>query len=99
MHALFVYGLNVAVTVVCALDELVVIEQVPVPLHPPPDHPVNVEPVFGVAVRVTTVPLANAAEQLLVHTSIPLPGLLVTDPDPVTVTVSKGGSCQLAGGV
>src|ERR1700683_373948 len=69
------------------------------PVHPPPDHPVKVEPLFGVAVRVTTVPLANAAEQLLVHPSIPLPGLVVTDPDPVTMTVNKGGSCQLAGGV
>jgi hypothetical protein len=44
--------------------------------------------------------LANVAEQLLlVHPSMPLPGLVVTDPFPVANTVSRGGSCQLAGGV
>ena len=30
--------------------------QVPVPEQPPPDQPVNVEPVVGVAVSVTDVP-------------------------------------------
>ena len=30
--------------------------QVPVPEQPPPDQPVKVEPVAGVAVRVTDVP-------------------------------------------
>jgi hypothetical protein len=31
----------------------------PVPEHPPPDQPVKVELVEGVAVRVTAVPLAK----------------------------------------
>jgi hypothetical protein len=32
-------------------------EQVPVPEHPPPLQPENVEPGSGLAVRVTAVPL------------------------------------------
>ena len=46
---------NVAVTVVAAVTVRV---HVPAPLHPPPLQPVKVEPVAGVAVRVTTAPLA-----------------------------------------
>jgi hypothetical protein len=46
--------LNVAVTV--TLD-VTVTTQVPVPEHPPPLHPVKVEPPLGVAVRVIDVPL------------------------------------------
>ena len=76
-----------------------VTEHVPVPLQPPPDQPVNVPPLPGVAVRVTTVPLAKVAEQSPVQPSIPLPGLVLTEPVPVTSTVRSGGSCQLAGGV
>jgi hypothetical protein len=44
---------NAAVTVVAAF---IVTVQGPVPLQPPPLHPVKVEPVAGVAVRVTLVP-------------------------------------------
>ena len=44
---------NCAVTEVAAVTDTT---QVPVPEHPPPDHPVNVEPVAGVAVSVTEVP-------------------------------------------
>jgi hypothetical protein len=47
--------LNVAVTV---WFELIVTVQPPVP-EQAPDHPANVEPVFGVAVSVTTVPAAK----------------------------------------
>ncbi len=47
-------ALNVAVTVVV---EVMVTVQVPVPVHPPPLQPAKVEPVAGVAVRVTAVPL------------------------------------------
>jgi hypothetical protein len=32
--------------------------QVPVPLHPPPDQPANVDPAIADAVSVTCVPLA-----------------------------------------
>jgi hypothetical protein len=69
---------NVAVTVVAALS---VTLQVPVPEQPPPLQPVKVEPAAGVAVKVTTVPLANAAEHVVPH-EIPA-GLLVTVPVPV----------------
>jgi hypothetical protein len=46
---------NVAVTVVAAVSVTV---HVPVPVHPPPLQPANVDPVAGVAVSVTIVPLA-----------------------------------------
>ena len=42
-----------------------VIVQGSVPVQPPPVQPSNVEPVAGVAVRVTTVPLSKAAVALL----------------------------------
>jgi hypothetical protein len=44
---------KVAVTDVAAL---IVMVQVPVPEHPPPDQPVKVYPLFGEAVNVTDVP-------------------------------------------
>jgi hypothetical protein len=47
--------LNVAVT---AWLEFIVTVQLPVP-EQAPDHPANVEPVFGVAVSVTAVPAAK----------------------------------------
>ena len=46
-------ALNVAVTEVAALK---VTTQVLVPEHPPPDHPMKVEPEAAVAVRVTVAP-------------------------------------------
>jgi hypothetical protein len=60
----------------------------PVPEHPPPDHPANVEPVLADAVKVTFVPTANSALQ-------PAPGMVhwipggddVTVPCPVPVGV------------
>jgi hypothetical protein len=66
------------VTVVAAPSVTV---QVPVPEHPPPLQPVKVEPPAGVAVKVTALPLANAAEHV-VPQEIPA-GLLVTVPVPV----------------
>ena len=50
--------LNVCSVKVAVTDVAAVIEttQVPVPEQPPPDHPVKVEPVDGVAVKVTEVP-------------------------------------------
>ena len=50
-------GLNVAVTE--ALADSVTL-QLAVPLHAP-DHPPNVEPELGVALKATAVPLANVA--------------------------------------
>src|SRR3989344_7855996 len=47
-------ALKIAVTLV--LEEITSVH-VPVPEHPPPLHPVKAEPVDGVAVNVTEVPL------------------------------------------
>jgi len=67
---------------------LTVTVQGPVPRQLDPVQPAKDEPAAGVAVRVTTVPLANDTEQL-VPQLIPA-GLLVTvpDPDPLLLTVS-----------
>ena len=60
----------------------------PVPEQPPPLQPVKVEPAAGVAVRVTTVPLANEAEHDAPQ-AMPA-GALVTVPlpTPLGLTVS-----------
>src|SRR5881296_3542383 len=55
--------------------------QVPVPEQPPPLQPVKVEPAAGVAVKVTAVPPANAAEHVGPQ-EMPA-GALVTVPVPV----------------
>jgi len=56
LNAKLVVVVNVAVTLSAAL---IVTVHVPVPLHAAfPLHPANVLPLFGVAVSVTTVPLA-----------------------------------------
>ena len=70
--------LNVAVTEVL-LDRVTL--HVPVPVQPPPDQPPNVEPVLGVAVSVTAVPLVKLAEHVVPHV-IP-DGELLTEPVPV----------------
>ena len=76
---------NVAVTEVAAFSATV---QVPVPEQPPPVQPAKVEPAAGVAVRVTAVPPANAAEHVAPQ-EMPA-GLLVTVPvpAPLGLTVS-----------
>jgi len=50
-----VCGSKVAVTVVAAVRVTV---QAPVPVQPPPLQPVKTEPLAGVGVSVTAVPLA-----------------------------------------
>ena len=85
---------NVAVTDVAALTVTV---QVPVPVQPPPLQPENAEPAAGVAVNVTAVPLANAAEQAAPQL-MPV-GALVTVPLPVPALVIasvKGWSANVA---
>ena len=79
---------NVAVTDVAAVR---VTTQVPVPLQPPPDQPVKLEPVSGVAVSVTAVPWGNDVEQ--VAPQVMPAGELETEPVPVPalVTVSVRG--------
>src|SRR5205809_7945222 len=55
---------KVAVTDVAAFS---VTAQVPVPAQPPPLQPAKVEPAAGAAVKVTVVPLAYAAAQVVPH--------------------------------
>src|SRR5207249_2771397 len=76
---------KVAVTVCAAL---IVTVQVPVPEQPPPLQPEKVEPAAGAAVKVTEVPLANAAAQVAPQ-AMPA-GALVTVPlpAPLELTVS-----------
>ncbi len=50
--------LKVAVTVA-----VVDTAQLPVPLQPPPLHPVNTDPALGVAVKITVVPPGNCSLQ------------------------------------
>jgi len=69
---------NWAVTEVAAVIDTT---QVPVPPQPPPDHPVKLEPVEGVAVRVTEVPKVKVVEHVAPQV-IPA-GLEDTDPEPV----------------
>jgi hypothetical protein len=73
---------KVAVT---AWAALMVTAQVPVPVQPPPLQPVNVDPAAGVAVKVTAVPLAKAAEQVAPQ-EMPA-GALETVPVPVPAVV------------
>jgi hypothetical protein len=74
--------LNVAVT---ALAALMVTPQVLVPVQAPL-QPAKVDPAAAVAVRVTTVPPAKLALQVLGQ-AMPL-GLLLTDPVPVPDSVT-----------
>jgi hypothetical protein len=75
---------------------LTVTLQVPVPEQPPPDHPVNVECGFGVAISVTCVPWSNRALHVEPH-EIPT-GELLTDPDPLPAfeTVSLRWAANVA---
>ncbi len=59
----------------------IVTVQVPVPEHPLPLQPANVDPLDGDAVSVTTVPVGKPAEQSAVQ--LMPDGVLVTLPDPV----------------
>src|SRR5436309_2609295 len=77
------FGKKVAVTGWAAL---IVTTQIPVPLHPAPLQPLNTDPLAGVAVSVTDVPLANDALQVAPQL-IPT-GLLVTVPPPLPVLVT-----------
>lgn len=76
-------ALKVAVTDVLAF---MVTVQLPVPLQPPPLQPAKTDPLDGVVVRVTEVPLLNDAEQVLPQ-MIPS-GVLVTVPLPVPALVT-----------
>src|SRR2546422_49852 len=85
-----------AVTEVAAFSVTV---QVPVPEQPPPLQPVKVEPAAGVAVKVTAVPPANRAAQVVPHAT-PAGGLgTVPVPAPPLLTGAvEGWGAEGAGG-
>ena len=72
------YIWNVAVTVVAAFT---VTAQLPVPLQPAPDQPVNTCPLDALAVRVTPVPLTSGVDAQTPPQEMP-PTLDVTVPLP-----------------
>ena len=76
--------LNVAVTLRAWLMDNV---QVPVPLHAPL-HPANVDPLAAAAVRVTDVPDAKFAEQVLPQLMPDGDEVTVPDPVPERATLS-----------
>ena len=67
-------------------------EQVSVPEHPAPFQPVNVEPLSGVAVSVTTVPEQNGYEQVLPQSMPAISLFTVPLPVPSLWTVSNSPS-------
>src|SRR5207249_11786881 len=71
--------------------------QVAVPVQPPPLQPEKVEPAAGAAVKVTEVPLANAAAQV-VPQAMPAGALVMVPlPAPALLTVSvKDGRAKAA---
>src|SRR5215831_3154383 len=71
--------------------------QGPVPLHPSPLHPVNVDPLAGVAAKVTLCPLGKAV--LHVAGQLIPAGLLVTVPLPVPATLTVSSWGIIGGGV
>src|SRR5437016_6583016 len=77
------FGKKVAVTDWAAF---IVTTQLPVPLHPAPLQLPNTDPLAGTAVKVTCVPLANAALHMAPQ-SIPA-GLLATVPLPLPAFVT-----------
>jgi hypothetical protein len=79
---------KVAVTVVSAFT---VTSQSPVPVHPPPLNPVNVEPVAAVADSVTLLPPSTISLHVEPQ-SIPA-GVLVTVPEPVPAFVTVSECC------
>src|SRR5439155_1633300 len=84
-------GAKVAVTAVAA-DTVTV--QGPVPAQPPPLQPAKTELALGVAVSTTTAPLAKLAVQLAPQ--LMSPGMLVTVPFPLGLTVSVKVGAKVA---
>ena len=70
-------------------DEFNTMMQEPVPVQPLSDQPENAEPPIPLAVRVTEVPVANSAVQVLPQ--LMPAGLLVTTPLPLLLMVSCEG--------
>ena len=79
------WGEKVAVTFAAVVPTVML--HVPVPAQSPV-HPANTKPSAAVAVRVTESPVAIAALHAVAGQSIP-PTLLVTEPEPETVTFTE----------
>jgi hypothetical protein len=88
-------GITVNVAATETLAESVTVQGAVVPVQPPPDQPVKLDPAAAEAVRVTCVPEANiAAHSLLLALQSMPAGLLVTVPAPVpagTIVSVKSG--------
>jgi len=84
---------NVAVTAVAAATVTV---HVPVPLQPPPLQPANVDPVDGVAVSVTVVPVAYGSLQSAPQLMPAGDDVTVPSPVPAFVTDSVWTSANVA---
>src|SRR5689334_17125779 len=78
-------SVNVAVTAVAAV---IVVVHGFVPVQPPPDQPVNVEPVAGVAVSVTAWLKLKSAAQVAPQLTPAGFDVTVPEPLPALVTVS-----------
>jgi hypothetical protein len=78
-------SVNVAVTVVDAASDTV---HAPVPLHPPPLQPLNVEPASAAAARVIVVPALKGAVQVAPHVMPAGVEVTVPLPVPALLTVS-----------
>jgi hypothetical protein len=85
---------KVAVTFTSAAMETV---QVPVPVQPPPDHPVKVEPAAGVAARTTLlVPGANSSEHVVPQSMVSSGVVDATVPVPVPALLTVKAYCPAA---
>jgi hypothetical protein len=80
-----VVAANVAVTVVAAVSVTV---QVPLPLQPPPDQPVNDMPLSATALSVTIVLYGYEDVQVAPQLMLPTFAVTVPVPAPAFVTVS-----------
>jgi hypothetical protein len=89
-----VVTLNVAVT---SSSAFMVNMQFPVPEHPAPDQPANVDPELAVPVRVTGVPVLKDAVQVVGQLIPAGPLITVPVPVPVSVAVSSGSGAPRVG--
>ena len=83
--SVLIVRVNVAVTAAACV---MVTTHVPVPVHPLPDHPRNVEPTAGAAVSVTVVPEAYASVQSVPHVIPAGADVTLPVPTPASAAVS-----------
>jgi hypothetical protein len=71
--------------------DVIVTTQLPVPVQPPPDHPLNVEPVDGVATSVTIELMSNI--ELHDEPQLMPAGVESTEPLPLPVLLTVSENC------